>query len=82
MRANKSREKLCAAALLSLVALVLSGPAALAAECEGDECQGPAPAPVEIIPGTAVVEGPANPPVRFPETHHHKKHRHNHQGKR
>ena len=41
-----------------------------AAECEGDECQGPAPAPVEIVPGTAVVEGPQNPPVHFPKPRH------------
>ena len=57
-----------------------------AAQCEGDECQGPPPAPEEIVPGTAVVEGPPNPPVRYPKEHggnkgkkkhkkrHHRKH--------
>lgn len=55
---------------------------ASAASCEGDECQGPAPAPEDPAPGTAVVEGPSNPPVRFPApSHHKKKHRH-HRGKR
>lgn len=48
--------------------------------CEGDECQGPAPAPDDPTPGTAVVEGPSNPPVRFPKTnakkHQKKKHAH------
>jgi len=52
--------------------------------CEGDECQGPAPAPDDPTPSTAVVEGPANPPVSFPKDppkkkhhkhRHHKKHR-------
>lgn len=66
-------------ASLFLGALLLTlTPAALAVECEGDECQGPPPAPVETIPGTAVVEGPQNPPVRFPRARqprkpHHKK---------
>jgi hypothetical protein len=77
-----------AAALLFAPGASAGAPAtAAAAECEGDECQGPAPAPEEIIPGTAVVEGPPNPPVRFPKAQHHKKHRyrkhhHNRQGKR
>jgi hypothetical protein len=50
---------------------------ALAAECEGDECQPPAPAPDDPTPGTAVAEGPSNPPVHYPKVrkpHHHKKH--------
>jgi hypothetical protein len=58
--------------LLSSLALALSTPA-LAAECVGDDCQGPAPAPAEIVPGTAIVEGPQNPPVHFPKPHHPKK---------
>jgi hypothetical protein len=40
--------------------------------CEGDECQGPAPAPDDPTPGTAIVEGPPNPPVRFPKANHGK----------
>jgi hypothetical protein len=57
-----------------LLALALPGPPA-AAECEGDECQGPPPAPEEVIPGTAVVEGPPNPVVRFPAHHAKQKHK-------
>jgi hypothetical protein len=72
---------------LPVVLLALAAPAG-AAECFGDECQGPPPAPEEILPGTAVVEGPTNPPVRFPQgtrkphkpAGHHK--RHGKQGKR
>ncbi len=60
--------------VLAITCLLLFAPApALAAECEGDECQGPPPAPAEIVPGTATVEGPQNPPVHFPR-HHPKKH--------
>ena len=63
---------------------------ARAAECAGDECQGPPPAPAEIVPGTAIVEGPENPPVHFPKTHrpkkpkpgHPKKHGKKHPGQR
>lgn len=47
---------------------------ALAVDCEGDECQSPPPPPEEVIPGTAIVEGPPNPPVKFPKQH--RKHRH------
>lgn len=47
---------------------------AAAAECEGDECQGPPPAPEEIVPATAIVEGPPDPAVRFPKPRHSKKH--------
>ncbi|HEX6780618.1 MAG TPA: hypothetical protein VF125_01170 [Solirubrobacterales bacterium] len=64
--------RLCLPLSLSVAALILPGPA-LAAECEGDDCQGPPPAPAEIVPGTAVVEGPQNPPVRFPKARHPKK---------
>lgn len=61
-------------ALLCATALALALPGAgLAAECEGDDCQGPAPAPEEIVPGTAIVEGPQNPAVRFPKQRHPKK---------
>ena len=60
-----------AALLTGALLLAAAGPAH-AAECAGDECQGPPPAPEEVIPGTAVVEGPQNPPAHFPG-HHHKK---------
>lgn len=66
----------CAALVLAAGAAAfspLAPPPALAAECNGDECQSPPPAPEEPIPGTAVVEGPPNPPVRFPK-HHPSKH--------
>lgn len=33
--------------------------------CNGDECQGPAPAPEDPVPVTATLRGPVNPPVRF-----------------
>lgn len=57
---------------------------ALGAECEGDDCQGPPLAPAEVIPATAAVEGPGNPPVRFPKAHHkkHPKPKSRHQGRR
>jgi hypothetical protein len=60
------------------------GPAAArAAECEGDDCQGPPPAPDDPAPGTAVVEGPPNPPVRFPKSQNGKgKKKHKKHGKR
>jgi hypothetical protein len=61
-----------AALAATVLALMLPSPA-FAAECEGDECQGPPPAPAEVVPGTAVVEGPQNPPVHFPKTRHQKK---------
>jgi WD40-like Beta Propeller Repeat len=35
--------------------------------CEGDACQGPPPGPDDPTPGTASLEGPVNPPVRFPK---------------
>jgi hypothetical protein len=66
---------LVTAALLPIAPAALPAPA-IAAECNGDECQGPPPAPEEVTPGTAVVQGPPNPPVRFPA--HHKKKRHKH----
>jgi hypothetical protein len=61
---------------LALDPLGTSPPVARAAECAGDDCQGPPPAPAEIVPGTAVVEGPQNPPVHFPKPHskRHEKH--------
>jgi hypothetical protein len=66
-----------------LAALVLA-PVAGAAECEGDECQAPPAPPSEVLPASAFVEGPANPPVRFEGQkppaptpgHHHGKHHH------
>jgi hypothetical protein len=60
---------------------VLAPPSALAVECEGDECQGPAPAPEDPTPGTAVVEGPQNPPASFPKSRHKKPHGKNHHKK-
>jgi len=48
---------------------------AAAAECVGDECEAPPPAPEDQTPGTATVEGPGNPAVHWP-TPHHKKHHH------
>jgi hypothetical protein len=65
---------------ISPMAGPLAAQTATAAACEGDECQPPAPPPDDPIPGTAVVEGPPNPPVVFPkERHkkpkHHRKHR-------
>jgi hypothetical protein len=63
-------------ALLGAVTCALVFPTgALGAEaaCEGDECQGPPPAPQEVIPATAVVKGPENPPVRFPKAQHKKR---------
>ena len=57
-----------------------------AAECAGDECQVPPPAPEDPIPGTAVVEGPPNQPVHYPKVHKKNPHtknsrkRHRHRG--
>jgi hypothetical protein len=84
MRAKATRALGLGAVLL---ALALPSAAALGAECAGDECQGPPPAPEEVIPGTAVVEGPPNPTPRFPshhgkKHHHHPKHHHKSAGKR
>jgi hypothetical protein len=69
---------LCVAFLALSLAATL--PSAQAAECEGDDCQGPAPAPEDPVPGTAIVQGPSNPPVHYPVVHkknphkpHHKK---------
>lgn len=70
---NDRMRRLRLALLPALAAIALSSAPAPAAECAGDECQGPAPAPAEVLPGTAVVEGPENPPVHFPESHHPKK---------
>jgi hypothetical protein len=74
---------LCGLAVAAALALA---PVAGAAECEGDDCQVPPAPPAEVLPATAFVEGPANPPVRFegqkpaapkPGGHHH-----HHHGKR
>jgi hypothetical protein len=63
------------------VTVVSTAPPAVAADpapevaCEGDECQVPPPAPDDPVPGTAAVEGPGNPPVRFPTSRkRHPKH--------
>lgn len=79
-----------AAALIALTIGAISAPAPAAADtppssCEGDECQVPPPAPDDPTPGTAVVEGPSNPPVRFPKhkkPHKHRHHKHHGQGSR
>lgn len=76
MRATKATRALGLGA--ALLALALPAPAALGAECAGDECQGPPPAPEEVIPGTSVVEGPGNPPPRFPKHGGGKKKHHKH----
>jgi len=71
---NDATRRLRAGLSLALAAAALAAPlAARAAECAGDECQPPPPAPAEVTPGTAVVEGPENPPVHFPKPHHAKK---------
>jgi hypothetical protein len=65
-----------ALATLFVLSLLLSAHAG-AAECVGDECQIPPPAPEELTPGTAVLEAPPNPPVHYPKVrkHHHRNHR-------
>jgi hypothetical protein len=63
-----------AVALAVALCMGLAGPA-LGAECEGDECQGPPPAPEEVVPGTAAVVAPGNPPVHYPKERHHRRHR-------
>lgn len=63
---------------LGALVLALAPAGARAAECAGDECQGPPPAPEEVIPGTAVVEGPPNPAPRFPKSGSGKKHKPKH----
>ncbi len=46
-------------------------------ECEGDDCQGPPPVPTDPTPGTAILVGHSNPPLKI--THHrHRKKRHRH----
>jgi hypothetical protein len=40
--------------------------------CNGDDCQGPAPAPEVGVPGTAVLVGPPNPPLSFKKQKHKK----------
>ena len=63
---------ICAAAFFAVTG------SSFGAECVGDECQVPPPAPQEIVPPTASVQGAPNPPVHFPKPrkrHHHKHHR-------
>jgi hypothetical protein len=72
-KALRGRRRCRLALALACALLALSAATAPAAECAGDECQGPPPAPAEIVPATAVVEGPQNPPVHFPKPHHKKK---------
>jgi len=69
-----ARNARTAAAALALAVAAAAGAAARgpAAECAGDDCQVPPPPPAEVIPATAVVEGPPNPPVRFPQQRRHK----------
>lgn len=67
IRISTLRARALAALASTLLAFVfVSGPS-LAAECEGDDCQSPPAAPAEVIPGTAGVQGPSNPPAQFPE---------------
>lgn len=85
---SQSRSRMvvrCLSLLALIAAFALPGtqpidpPVAAAAECAGDECQVPPPAPEDPIPGTAVVEGPPNQPVHYPVVHKknpHKKHPH------
>lgn len=77
--------------VLLALALALAAPVAstraaeeapAAIPCEGDECQGPAPAPEDPTPATAVVVGPQNPPVHFPKPRPHRKPRHKKHGPR
>lgn len=69
--------------MAAIAALVLLAPAAaIGAECEGDECQAPPPPPAEIVPGTATVNAPGNPPVRFPAQHRKRHRHHSHKAKR
>jgi hypothetical protein len=76
MRAGRARRW----ALTALVAaLVLMPGAAVGAECEGDECQAPPAAPDDQAPATAVVQGPPNPPVRFPKPRKPHKRKHHRQ---
>ena len=78
----KGAKALALAATLGALALAPTG--AGAAECAGDECQGPPPAPEEVIPGTAVIEGPENATPRFPKQGSGKKqkpHKHGHRHK-
>jgi hypothetical protein len=35
--------------------------------CNGDACQGPAPAPEDPVPGTATLVAPSNPPLTYPK---------------
>jgi hypothetical protein len=55
--------------------------------CNGDACQGPPPAPEDPQPGTALLEAPVNPPLRFAaqkpkhKGKHHGKHKGHHKGK-
>ena len=44
-------------------------------ECEGDDCQGPPTVPADPTPGTAVLVGHSNPPLRIAHRHRKKKHR-------
>jgi len=69
----------------NVVETAVAAEAPVGVECDGDECQGPAPAPEDPTPATAVVEGPPNPPVRFPKSHpkkHHHRVHHRHRGSR
>jgi hypothetical protein len=76
LRAPRVKALSAAIAVACALAVPVAG---LGAECEGDECQGPPPAPEEIVPGTAAVVAPGNPPVHYPkERHHRRHHKHRH----
>jgi hypothetical protein len=66
-----------ALALVASAGMLLVTPA-LAADCVGDDCQVPPAPPDDAVPATMVVEGPSNPPVRFPKTHRQKKNKKHH----
>ena len=66
---GRLRARAWAALCAALLALSLTPvtPSAAAAECNGDECEAPPPAPEDPTPGTAIVEAPGNPPVHYPK---------------
>lgn len=84
-----ARRRAALGALIAAAALALAAgppvgvPRAAGAECSGDECQAVPPAPDDPTPGSAIAEGPPNPPVHFPKQgKHKKKHRKHHHGKK
>lgn len=66
MNRRRAATLLVAAMLLPAGATGALAPTALGAECIGDECEAPPPAPEDPTPGSAAVEAPGNPPVHYP----------------